>query len=272
MDRDLDTVADLERLPFTTGSVDTASSSTAYAHIALERLPVALHELHRSLRIGGRAELRMFCEAGNDQHWASQQLHHLFQGAGFTIDTATEPFPDLPGSDIEFTLKRPRSLADCVDGSMRVLILGLNPSLVAADAGFGFAGASNRFWKAAIAADLVGQRGDPRTILAGDHVGFSDLVKRPTARASDLDKREFADGLNRLESLVHLLEPRVVCVLGVTGWRSATGNRTARLGLQQEGLGATPTYVMPNPSGLNAHTNHDDLVAHLREVQRVADG
>ena len=82
-----------------------------------------------------------------------------------------------------------------------------------------------------------------------------------------------ADGarvLARLEHLCSWLLPAAVCVVGITGWRAATGDRAATLGLQDHTLGSRPVYVMPNPSGLNAHTNHDDLVAHFRAVRELA--
>ena len=95
---------------------------------------------------------------------------------------------------------------------------------------------------------------------------MTDLVKRATKKAGELSTSEFQMGLARLELMVGLLEPDIVCVVGVTGWRAATGD-SAAIGLQDRRLGGRRVYVMPNPSGLNAHTNHEDLVAHFRLVQ-----
>lgn len=147
----------------------------------------------------------------------------------------------------------------------------LNPSLHAADAGFGFAGPSNRFWPAALASGLLTTEKDPAAALRRDRVGMTDLVKRATARAGELRVADYRVGVNRLDRLCEWLRPEVVCVVGITGWRAASGDKHATLGIQERALGGRPVYLMPNPSGLNAHTNHDDLVAHFREAQRVAD-
>lgn len=224
------------------------------------QLALRLHDLHTALQVGGDATIRVTPKALDDH-----QVDLLFHGAGLTTEGLSETAKPA-GRELEYRVSRPQSLADCVDGEMSVLIVGLNPSLVACDAGFGFAGPSNRFWKAAIAAGLVSRRGEPRHALQHHHVGFTDLVKRPTARASELRQAEFRTGLMRLDALADLLTPRVVCVLGVTGWRAASDNRSATLGLQETLVGGRPVYVMPNPSGLNAHTNHDDLVAHMSTV------
>lgn len=202
----------------------------------------------------------------DDTETTTRQL--LFDGASLTIRSSTERSGSA-GHQVEYSIERPMGLADCVDDEMKVLLIGLNPSIVACELGYGFAGRSNRFWKAALASGLVSRRGDPGHTLATDHVGFTDLVKRPTARASELKGSEFSEGLARLDHLVELLEPEIVCVLGITGWRAATRNPRADLGLQDRHLGGRPVYVMPNPSGLNAHTNHDDLVEHMIRVQSL---
>jgi TDG/mug DNA glycosylase family protein len=68
------------------------------------------------------------------------------------------------------------------------------------------------------------------------------------------------------------LRPGAVCVVGITGWRAATGDRRAVLGVQERTVGGRPVYVMPNPSGLNAHTDVDDLVRHFRSAIALGDG
>jgi TDG/mug DNA glycosylase family protein len=93
---------------------------------------------------------------------------------------------------------------------------------------------------------------------------MTDLVKRATVSASELKEEEYVHGLARVERLAMWLRPGTVCFLGLTGWRSAIGPSPA--GWQRRNIGGRPTYVMPNPSGANAHVRLDELVGHLRTV------
>ncbi len=146
---------------------------------------------------------------------------------------------------------------------MRLLIVGLNPSVYAADVGAGFARPGNRFWPAALAAGIVSRPRDPRHALDEHGVGMTDLVKRATARADELGAHEYRDGAARVERLVRWLQPRGVCFVGLSGYRTAV-DRRARVGAQAHGFGGVPTYVMPNTSGVNTHSSLPDLTEHLR--------
>jgi TDG/mug DNA glycosylase family protein len=152
---------------------------------------------------------------------------------------------------------------------MRVLVCGLNPSLVAADAGFGYAGPTNRFWPAAVAAGLVSRPRDPDHALAADHVGMTDLVKRATPAAAAVTPDEYQAGAARVARLVEWLRPAVVLFVGLSGWRAAV-DRAAAAGWQPGGFAGTPAYVMPSTSGLNAHATPAILVEHMRAALRVA--
>jgi TDG/mug DNA glycosylase family protein len=156
-----------------------------------------------------------------------------------------------------------RTLPDTVGPGMRMLVCGLNPSVVAADAGFGFAGATNRFWPAATQAGLLSRTRDPLHALLVDGVGMTDLVKRATPGTKDLEAEEYRAGAQRVQRLVRWLRPRVVLFVGLEGWRAAV-DRGAHPGLQRAAFGEAPAYVMPSTSGLNAHARLADLVAHLR--------
>ncbi len=145
---------------------------------------------------------------------------------------------------------------------MRVLVCGLNPSLVAADAGFGYAGATNRFWPAALAAGLVSVPRQPLVALRQDRVGMTDLVKRATARSHHLSRAEYVAGAERLRRLVGWLAPEVVLFVGLQGWRAAV-DRQAGVGWQPGGFGGARTYVLPSTSGANAHVQLPQLVAHF---------
>lgn len=155
---------------------------------------------------------------------------------------------------------------------MRLLVCGLNPSLYAADVGVAYGRPGNRFWPAALAAGLVTVDRDPWHALRHHGVGFTDLVKRATVGAAELAAQEFRAGLARVERLCELLRPAAVAFCGVTGWRLATGDRRARLGWQDRTVGGAAAYVLPNPSGLNAHTTVADVTAHLRRALRRRPG
>ena len=217
--------------------------------VPLVRLPVALAKLHWETRPGDIVAVDL--PAARQQ----QRLNDLVAGAGF------EPGPT--------GFRRLRTLPDTVGPGMRVLVCGLNPSLAAADAGFGFAGATNRFWPAALRAGLVSRRGDPLRALTVDAVGMTDLVKRATTGTKALQRAEYATGAERVGRLVAWLRPRLVLFVGLEGWRSAI-DAHARPGLQAGPFGRAPAYVMPSTSGLNAHARPADLIAHLRAAQAVA--
>jgi TDG/mug DNA glycosylase family protein len=132
-----------------------------------------------------------------------------------------------------------------------------------ADVGSGFARPGNRFWPAALAAGIVTRTHDPFHALRVDGIGMTDLVKRATPSAKELTRAEFALGAARLERLVRWLEPGAVCFVGLTGYRAAL-DRKAVAGWQDAPFAGRPAYVMPNPSGINAHASPGDLAEHLR--------
>jgi double-stranded uracil-DNA glycosylase len=221
--------------------------------VALVRLPVALAHLHWATAPGDVVELEL--PAAGDR----RRLDDIVTGAGF------EPGHGRQG----LRARRSRTLPDTVGPRMRLLVCGLNPSLVAADAGFGFAGATNRFWPAATAAGLVTRPRDPLDALASDSVGMTDLVKRATPGTRDLDAEEYRAGAERVQRLVTWLRPGVVLFVGLEGWRAAV-ERGATAGFQPSGFGGAPAYVMPSTSGLNAHVQLPDLVVHMRVAAKLA--
>jgi TDG/mug DNA glycosylase family protein len=209
--------------------------------VSLVRLPVALARVHWSTQPGDVVEWELPSSARMDE---------VVMGAGFErIERARA--------------RRLRTLPDTVGPGMRLLVCGLNPSLVAADAGFGFAGPTNRFWPAATEAGVITKARDPLHALLVDGVGMTDLVKRATKGTADLDKREYQAGAERVERLVRWLRPPVVLFVGLEGWRAAV-DRTAQPGWQASTFGGATAYVMPSTSGLNAHARLADLVAHMR--------
>ena len=212
--------------------------------VSLVRLPVALARVHWDTAPGETVEWELPTSAD------TQRLADVIIGAGF-----------LPAGPTRG--RRMRTLPDTVGPGMRLLVCGLNPSVVAADAGFGFAGATNRFWPAALGAGLVTRARDPLHALLSDGVGMTDLVKHATPRTKELDRLEYIAGAERVERLVRWLKPPVVLFVGLEGWRIAV-DRHAQPGFQPSTFGGARAYVMPSTSGLNAHAQLPDLVAHMR--------
>lgn len=227
--------------------------ATAVAVPADARAPEALRSLF-SRTVPGEA-VAVGLTGRGAAAWPAPRVVDCLEGAGFT---------EVAVGARSATARRSRSLADSVGPGMRLLCVGLNPSLVAADAGIGYAGATNRFWPAAVAAGLVPLGRDVDAALAAG-VGLTDLVKRATCRASLLDPSEYVAGAGRVERLVRWLRPTVVAFVGLSGYRAAV-DRRARVGFQPAPFGGRPAYVLPSTSGANAHARLEDLVAHLRSA------
>lgn len=285
-------VCDLEALPFSQGAFAGVWASKCLQHVLAEQLPMTLAGLHRALGAGGMLDITMFVGTGtsvsgadtDDEYpgrlftgWPPETLRQLLVGAGFEVESVEVLGPvknAIPSVEatVGLTARRARSLPDTVGAGMRLLVCGLNPSLYAADAGVGFARPGNRFWPAARAAGLVSADldRDPDAALRRDGIGMTDLVKRATVAASELSPDEYRAGLDRVEHLVRWLRPGAICFVGLAGWRAAV-DRRAQPGIQPEGLGGVPVYVMPSTSGLNASSTPATLTDHLRHAAALAD-
>ncbi len=269
--------ADLQALPFRRAALGGGWARNTYVHVPAAELPVALAELHRSLRVDAPVELTFIGGAPNDwaefpdddlpgrwfATWSAERLADVVVGAGFALEELAETRSRDDNVELTVRARRMQTLPDTVGAGMRLLVCGLNPSVRAADAGIGFVTPGNRFWPAAIAAGLVSRDRDPHHALAVHHVGMTDIVKRATPRASALTTGEYREGVARLERLCAWLEPAAVCMVGLAGWRAAV-DRTAVAGWQDAALGGSPVYVMPSTSGLNAATSLATLTDHLR--------
>ena len=270
--------ADLEFLPFRAGALGGGWAARSYVHVAASALPAALADLHGALALGAPVELTLFpgareLSAYEDDDfpgrrfsgWDPARLGDVVVGAGF------DPVEvELVGEQLVVRAVRARRLADQVGPGLRLLVCGLNPSLYAADAGVGFARPGNRFWPGALASGLVTSARDPRRARRIDRMGMTDLVKRATVGAAELTADDYRTGAARVERLVGWLQPRAVCFVGLAGWRAAVDRRAA-VGIQPGGFGGRPAYLMPNTSGLNAHSSLAELTGHLRAAAALAD-
>ncbi len=227
------------------------------ARLTPEATPAALAEWHRHHEPGTELDV-------HGRWFGPVPFDLVAEGAGTTILSATEGL-----GLAKWRLRREMTLADLVAPMLRVLVVGLNPSVVAAERGVPFVGASNRFWGAALDAGLVPADRDPWRAFVEAHVGFTDLVKRASPRADSLSRAEYTGGAARLCTIVEWLHPSVVCFAGLTGYRRAV-DPDASEGEQPARFGGATTYVMPNPSGANAHASRAALTAHLTAVRSLA--
>lgn len=163
--------------------------------------------------------------------------------------------------------------------ALRLLIVGINPGLWTAAVNAPFAFPGNRFWPSLDRAGIVTPRVDAsrglsdevEAQLAALGIGITNLVGRATARADELTRQELQDALPRLIKLTHTYTPQAVAVVGITAYREAFSDRKAKVGQQDtsqiEGWNpATQLWVVPQPSGLNAHETIDSLADKWRRV------
>jgi TDG/mug DNA glycosylase family protein len=262
---------DLEALPFISQSLDGGWANMSYLHVPRTRLPLALADLHRVLQVDAPVDIQVLAGTyeGNAlpdddiggrffASWQPEALHDIVTGAGFEVSTL-----HVEGDLVRIVAVRARTLADIVAPGMALLMVGLNPSLYSADAGVGYARPGNRFWPALLAAGLATRDRDPEHTLKVDGIGMTDIVKRATVAAKEITTVEYDEGLARVERLTAWLQPAAVCMVGLSGWRSAVDPR-AGAGVQPELFGGRPVYVMPSTSGLNAHAQLPTLIDHLR--------
>jgi double-stranded uracil-DNA glycosylase len=150
---------------------------------------------------------------------------------------------------------RSRTLPDVVAPGLRVLFSGINPGLVSAWTGHHFARPGNRFWPALHLSGFTPCLLKPaeQEELLEYGLGITNLVVRPTARADELTAEELRAGGVRLTALARRYRPKVVAVVGVTAYRAAFGRKAAAIGPQEETIASSRLWVLPNPSGLNAH-------------------
>jgi TDG/mug DNA glycosylase family protein len=167
---------------------------------------------------------------------------------------------------------------DLVGPGLRLLFVGINPGLRTAATQIHFGNPANRFRPALVAVGLLerpsgGVPGMTELDLAElvrRGVGITNVVPSATARADELTRAELVAGAERLEAFVSTHRPRVVAVLGVTAYRVAFGRPKATPGRQPQDLSGAALWVVPNPSGLNAHESVESLAAAYAEPARFA--
>lgn len=163
---------------------------------------------------------------------------------------------------------------DVIAPDLRILFCGINPGLYTAWSGHHFARPGNRFWPALHLGGFTPRLFSPaeeRELLPLGY-GITNLVQRASAAADELTAEEYTAGGQRLAAKVEHYTPAVLAVLGVGAYRTAFARPRAALGQQPERLGSTSIWVLPNPSGLNAHYTLEGLGKLFAELRRAVAG
>lgn len=192
--------------------------------------------------------------------------------AGYAGRRASRAEPRRPSTE-ELLSARGKGVRDVIAPGLKVLFIGINPGLYTAAVGHHFARPGNRFWPALYAAGFTERLLAPheeRELLKAGY-GITNVVNRATAAASELTRTEMIQGARRLAAKVRRYRPRVVALLGLTTYRAAFQRPGARLGRQSEDLAGAALWVLPNPSGLNAHFKPADFARLFREVREAAE-
>lgn len=173
---------------------------------------------------------------------------------------------------------RDRTVPDLIGPDLRLLFVGINPGLWTAATRTHFAHPGNRFWPALRRAGIIdrdfdhgaGMTDQDRAYVTGRGIGITNLATRATARADELTAEELRAGRARLLGVIERFRPRVVAVAGISAYRIAFGRPRARPGPQQDRLSDAQLWLVPNPSGLNAHATVESLATDYAAAARAA--
>ena len=166
-----------------------------------------------------------------------------------------------------------KCVPDIIAPNLQVLFCGINPSLYSAAVGHHFARPGNQFWKTLHHAGFTDRLLNPiedRELLPGGF-GVTNIVDRATARADELQPQELLAGCQQLIAKVKHYQPRILAILGISAYRTAFNQPKAVMGQQPEPLHSSLVWVLPNPSGLNAHYQLDGLAQVYRELLMTID-
>ncbi|MFI6376758.1 G/U mismatch-specific DNA glycosylase [Streptomyces sp. NPDC050546] len=172
----------------------------------------------------------------------------------------------------ELEAARDRVVPDVVADGLRVLFCGINPGLMTAATGHHFARPGNRFWPVLHRSGFTPRLLKPseQRELLSYGLGITNVVERPTARADELSAEEYREGGRLLALKAERLRPGWLAVVGVTAYRAAFDDRKAQVGPQSRTFGDTRVWVLPNPSGLNAHWTAETMAEEFGRLREAA--
>jgi TDG/mug DNA glycosylase family protein len=162
---------------------------------------------------------------------------------------------------------------DLIAPNLRALLVGINPGLYSGATGHHFARPGNRFWPALHLAGITPRQFHPseEAELLELGYGITALVRRATATAQELRREEYREGARHLVGKVEAYQPKLLCFLGIGAYRMGFDRPKAQVGPQPEEIAGVPVWVVPNPSGLNAHFTVQDFGRMLAEVREAAE-
>jgi TDG/mug DNA glycosylase family protein len=166
-----------------------------------------------------------------------------------------------------------KTVRDVIAPGLRLLFCGINPGLYTAAVGHHFARPGNRFWPTLHRAGFTERLFSPfeeRELLKGGY-GITNMVARATAAAAELSTEELVRGGRSLRAKLKKYRPAFVAVIGVGAYRAAFDRPKAAVGRQEEELEAAKVWVLPNPSGLNANYQLEDLARLFRELREAVE-
>jgi TDG/mug DNA glycosylase family protein len=166
-----------------------------------------------------------------------------------------------------------KRVKDVIGARLRVLFVGINPGLYTAAIGHHFGRPGNRFWPALHAGGFTPRLLSPfeECELLEYRLGITNMIERATARADELTREELRRSAARLKAKVERHRPRFVAILGLTSYRTAFSQPKAVLGRQSERLAEAALWLLPNPSGLNAHYQPATLARLFRELREAVE-
>ncbi len=161
------------------------------------------------------------------------------------------------------------AMKDIIAPNLSILFCGINPGLYSAASGHHFAKPGNRFWKALFLGGLTDRLLDPfeDQLLLNYKIGITNFVNKATISAAELTTEEYQHGAQVLEQKINQYKPKIVAFLGIGAYRIAFNRPKTILGLQTETIANTQLWVLPNPSGLNAHFQIEQLAELFKELK-----
>jgi TDG/mug DNA glycosylase family protein len=180
--------------------------------------------------------------------------------------------PHKPGRE-EILSARGKTVPDLIAPDLRILFCGINPGLYSGAVGHHFARPGNRFWPVLHAAGFTRRLLSPfeEHELLENGYGLTNILERATAGADDLSRAEMIEGGRKLVAKVLHYRPRFVAFLGIGAYRLAFGLPGAVMGRQERNFGQMRVWVLPSPSGLNAHYRFSELVRLYEELRYAAE-
>lgn len=178
-------------------------------------------------------------------------------------------------------ISQEKTLPDYLRSGLDMVSIGINPSVYSVEVGFAFARPGNRFWPVFNAARFIDAELEPgraaiETLYRKHGIGFTDIVKRPTRKATELSVEDYRDGARTLHRKLLKFQPRIAWFQGKDAWKmflehALEVKRKVDTGLQPEAIGKTRVFVSPNPSGANPAANPRVLLPHYLELKALRD-